>query len=214
MAARNKVLIFFSVMSGGILLISNIAAVKIWDFFGVPVDGGIILFPLSYILADLTVEFFGSKKANCIILSSSILNIVAILVFFIVGRLPGYDGWNLQESYDAILGFASRIVCGSLTAYLISSIVNNIVFEKIRKATIIEERNKKFWYRAIGSSAVAHIIDSLIFELVAFYGVLPVKDFIMQAVFAYAAGMIFEIVLSPITVIVANKIRKKISLFH
>lgn len=201
-------------MSGGILLISNIAAVKIWNFCGIPVDGGIILFPLSYVLSDLTVEFFGSKKANCIVWSSLILNIAAIFVFFIVGRLPGYDGWDLQESYDAILGFASRIVFGSLFAYLISSIVNNAIFEKIRRATIIEERSKKFWFRAIGSSAVAHVLDSLIFEVVAFYGILPMKDFIVQAVFAYAAGMILEIVLSPITLIAANKIRKKISLFH
>lgn len=214
MTVRNKVLIFFSVMSSGILLISNIAAVKIWNFFGIPVDGGIILFPLSYVLADLTVEFFGSKKANCIVWSSLVLNIVAIFVFFIVGRLPGYYGWDLQESYDAILGFASRIVCGSLSAYLISSIVNNTIFEKIRRATSCEKSSKKFWYRAIGSSAVAHILDSLIFELVAFCGVLPMKDFIVQAVFAYVAGMIFEISLSPITLLVANIIRKRISLSH
>ncbi len=208
MAVRTKLLIFFSIMAGGILLISNIAAVKIWDFFGIPVDGGIILFPLSYILTDLTVEFFGSKKTNYIILSSFTLNAVAVLIFFIVGKLPSYNGWGLQEAYDAILGFVPRIILGSLLAYVLSSIVNNFIFEKMRNSTIEEERNGKFWYRAIGSSAVAHILDSLIFELVAFCGVLPMKDFIIQAVFAYVASMMFEIFMSPITLIIAGRIRK------
>ena len=56
---RKTTLIYLTAISAGILLISNLAATKLWDMFGIAVDGGVICFPISYILGDIIIEFYG-----------------------------------------------------------------------------------------------------------------------------------------------------------
>jgi len=71
---KRNLLIYFTAISAGILLISNLAATKLWDLFGIPVDGGVISFPISYILGDIIIEFYGQKTAKHIILGSLTLS--------------------------------------------------------------------------------------------------------------------------------------------
>lgn len=71
---KQKLLIFFAAISAGTLLISNLAAVKLWDFFGIAVDGGVVVFPLTYIIGDLIVECYGKKIADSVIISGSLLS--------------------------------------------------------------------------------------------------------------------------------------------
>ena len=202
---KQKLLIYFTAISVCSLLISNIAAIKLWDFFGIAVDGGVVVFPLTYIIGDLIVEFYGKKIAKNIILAGFIINVIAILVFYIVIKLPPYDGWEMQSAYASVLGFTPRIIIGSLIAYVCSNLFNNFIFTKLKQSKGIFA--KSFIARALGSSAFAHIIDSGIFEIIAFIGVLPFHDFINQACFAYLIGIGFEIVLSPLEVVIANKLK-------
>lgn len=205
---KQKLLIYFATISVGTLLISNLAAVKLWDFFGIAVDGGVILFPITYILGDLIVEFYGKKIAKYIVFAGFFVNIIAMIVFYIVIALPAYDGWDLQDAYTSVLGFTPRIIIGSLIAYVCSNLFNNYIFTKLKNGKHIFSRS--FIARALGSSAFAHVIDSFIFETIAFLGVLSFQEFLIQAVFAYVIGMCFEVVFSPLEVVVANRLRGRI----
>lgn len=205
---KQKLLIYFAAISASALLISNLAAIKLWDFFGIAVDGGVVLFPLTYIIGDLIVEFYGKKIAKTIILSGFLVNIIAILVFYIVIAFPPYPGWELQEAYATILGFAPRIVGGSLLAYVCSNLFNNFIFTRLKQGNSIFA--KSFIARAIGSSAFAHMIDCLIFETIAFLGVLSFHEFLAQAIFAYVLGIGFELVFSPIEAIIEKRLKGRI----
>lgn len=201
---RKTTLIYLTAISAGILLISNLAATKLWNMFGIAVDGGVVCFPISYVLGDILIEFFGKKTAKSVILSSLLLNILAALVFWVVCILPPFTGTeDMQSAIVSVLGFAPRIILGSLTAYLFSQFSNNYIFEKIKQKT----GTKLFLVRALGSSLVAHLFDTLIFETIAFLGVLPINDFINQAVFAYLIGLGFEFILSPLELLIVSKVR-------
>ena len=201
---RQTTLIYLTAISAGILLISNLAATKLWNMFGIAVDGGILCFPISYILGDIIIEFYGKKVAKSVIFSSLLLNILAALVFWAVCLLPPFTGTEeMQNSITNVLGFAPRIIIGSLTAYLFSQFSNNFIFEKIKKKT----GSKLFLVRALGSSVVAHFLDSLVFETIAFLGVLPFNDFLNQALFAYLLGLGLELILSPIELLIVAKVR-------
>lgn len=200
-----KVLIFLAVLSGGILLISNIVATKLWSLFGIAVDGGLVIFPLSYILGDLIVELYGRKTARTVIWASFAINVLAVLTFALVSLLPTYDG-----TIDTVssLGLVPRIVAGSLVAYVASQLLNNLIFEKIKNRT----GKKLFTIRALGSSAIARLIDSAIFETIAFVGVLSFGEFLAQASFAYIAGMALEVVLVPLTYLIAKQLSKIVAI--
>lgn len=199
-----NVFLALAVISAGVLIISNIVAVKIWDFCGIPVDGGIAIFPLTYIIGDVVVELYGKKHANMVLYMGFILNILAVLIFLFVGNLPAYPGWENQDAWDKILGFAPRIVAGSLIAYIVSGLINNKIFVMIKKKT----GEGKLWLRSIGSSAIAKIFDTVIFKTIAFLGVLTFPEFLEQLVFAYVASVFLEIILTPLTYFIVGRLKK------
>lgn len=203
-----KLLIYFATISACTLLISNLAAIKLWDFFGIAVDGGVVLFPVTYIIGDLIIEFYGKKIAQNIIFAGFLVNVIAVIVFYIVIALPAYDGWGMQEAYANVLGFTPRIIFGSLIAYVCANLFNNFVFMKLKHSKGIFATS--FIARALGSSAFAHLIDSGIFEVIAFLGVLPFNEFLAQAIFAYVLGIGFELILSPLEVVIVKRIGGKI----
>lgn len=207
-----KLLIYFATISACTLLISNLAAVKLWNFFGIAVDGGVVVFPLTYIIGDLIVEFYGKKIAKNIVLAGFLVNIIAVIAFYIVIQLPAYDGWEMQEAYASVLGFTPRIIFGSLIAFVCSNLLNNIIFTKMKQGNGIFATS--FIARALGSSAFAHMIDSGIFEIIAFIGVLPFREFLAQAIFAYVLGVGLELLLSPIEALIAKQLGRKMEAYE
>ncbi len=201
-----RALVYFTALSAGTLLISNLAAIKLWDFFGIAVDGGIVLFPLSYILGDLIIEFYGIRTSRNIIYAGFLVNIIAALVFYAVIALPPFPGWEMQEAYASVLGFSPRIILGSLCGFLASSLLNNYLFVKMKESNSVFGRS--FIARALGSSVFAHIVDSGVFETIAFFGVLPFPEFMKQMIFAYLLGLLLETVLSPVENIIQKKLEK------
>ncbi|WP_276925113.1 queuosine precursor transporter [Faecalibaculum rodentium] len=205
---RIRLLIYFSALSAGALLISNLSAIKLWNLGGIAVDGGIVLFPLTYILSDLTVELFGKSLSRTVIYAGFLINLIAVFVFYAVIALPAYPGWNMQEAYAAVLGFSPRIIFGSLAGYLSSNLLNNWLFIRMKNSD--SAFSHSFIARALGSSALAHIVDSGVFETVAFLGVLPFREFLMQAVFAYILGMGLELLLSPLEAAIEKKLSRSL----
>lgn len=199
-----KLLILFASLSVGTLLISNLSAIKLWNLGGIAVDGGLVLFPLTYILGDLIVELYGKKMAGWIVYAGFLVNIIAVIVFYIVIALPAYPGWNLQDAYASVLGFSPRIIGGSLCGFLLSNLLNNYLFVKMKNGTGLFA--KSFIARALTSSVFAHMVDSAVFETIAFVGVLPFSEFLAQAVFAYILGMGLELILSPIEALIEKKL--------
>lgn len=199
-----KIMLFLTALSASVLVISNIVAVKLWDFCGIAVDGGIAIFPLSYIIGDVVMELYGKKIGDHVVFVGFAINIMAVLVFLLVGALPEYPGWGGQESYNAILGFTPRIVIGSLAGYVTSGLVNNFVFAKIKKRT----GEKYLFLRSLGSSMIAKVFDILLFDTIAFLGVLSFSEFCSQVAFAYGAGIVLEILLTPLTYLVVKALKK------
>ncbi|MCL2451358.1 queuosine precursor transporter [Candidatus Saccharibacteria bacterium] len=184
-------------LSVTVLIVSNIASTKLFDFFGTGLvwDGGAILFPLAYVLGDVVVEIYGFKVARKIVLVTFAMNLLAVLALWIVQILPPGVGWGNQAAYEAIIGFMPRLVAGSLVAYAVGQIANAFVFAKIKVAT----KGRRLWLRALGSSLVGNLIDTLIFVSVAFYGVISPVQFVGLICIAYATKMIGETLLLPVT---------------
>lgn len=194
---KTRIFAFVAVLNAGILLISNLVAAKIWSLGSLPFDGGFILFPLTYIIGDIANEIFGKQPSRWIASCGVALNILAVLTFTIVTKLPAYPGWENQGAFETIFGFVPRVIIGSLAAYFVSTILDINLFDKIRQSQHGSER--MFYARALGSSVIARFVDSIVFETIAFFGVLSVKEFFIQAFAAYAGSMALEVILFPFT---------------
>jgi uncharacterized integral membrane protein (TIGR00697 family) len=197
--------IFCACLSVALLIVSNIAAVKLWDFFGVAMlDGGILSFPLVFVLSDVILEIWGKRRAQYIIWCGFLLNLLTVGFLVAVQMLPAGPGWEHQAAYEAILGFLPRVVLGSLVSYLVAQLLNILVFVKIRERT----GSKLLWVRSLGSSVVANLANSLVFCGIVFGGVISVSEWWAMVATSVGLMILGETILTPLNYFVVGKMRK------
>lgn len=199
--------IFLPVITGlfvAVLIISNIASTKIVNFGLLVFDGGTLLFPLSYIFGDVLTEVYGYKKSRQVIWTGFIALIMMSFIFWLVGVLPSASDWTNQSAYDAILGFIPRIVLGSIIAYFAGEFSNSFILAKMKILTA----GKHLWTRTIGSTIVGEGVDTILFVLIAFFGVLPNELLVAVILSNYVFKVGIEVLFTPITYKVVSFLKK------
>lgn len=179
------------------LLTANIIAVKVLALpFGLGiVPAGILVFLVSYAINDVVSEVYGFSAMRTIIILGFVGNLIAVVAILLAGVLPGASFWQLQSSYQAILGFTPRLLVASFSAYLVGEMVNSWVFVRIKQAT----KGRWLWLRAIGSTAIGEALDTTIFILIAFTGVIPTNLLIVAIATQWAIKVLYEVVATPFT---------------
>ncbi|MFH1218785.1 MAG: queuosine precursor transporter [Candidatus Peregrinibacteria bacterium] len=187
-----------------VLLISNVASSKILSMGPFEFDGGTILFPLSYIFGDILTEVYGYKRTRKIIWMGFLMNVLMALVFMAVLALPAASGWENQGAFEVILGWTPRIVLGSVLAYAVGEFSNSYVLAKIK----IWMDGKFLWVRTIVSTIVGEGLDTIIFVMVAFYGVLPNELLVAVILSNYIFKVGVEILFTPVTYLIVGFLKK------
>ncbi|MCE7936849.1 VUT family protein [Candidatus Saccharibacteria bacterium CPR2] len=187
-----------------VLLISNISAVKLIDIGPIITDGGAILFPLAYIFGDILTEVYGYKYTRRAIWTGFFAMAVAGFSFLVVGMLPPNESWGNQEAYEAILGFVPRIFFASLVAYLFGEFINAYVLAKLK----IKMGKEHLWVRLIGSTVAGQTIDTVVFGLIAFGGILGITEMLNFVVVGIGFKISVEVLMLPITYRAINFLKK------
>ena len=135
---------------------------------------GVLLWPLEFIITDIVNEYYGPKAVRRISYTAIALISYAFVMFYLAMEIPPADFWigskkelgidNMQLAFGGIFGQGMWIILGSLTAFLVSQIVDVTVFHKIKKAT----GEKWVWLRATGSTVVSQLVDSFVVLFIAF----------------------------------------------
>lgn len=202
-----------------VLLVSNIASsAKIVDWgttlFGIPLayDAGTLLFPISYIFADMLTEVYGYRYSRRVIWTGFACALLMSASLWVVGRLPGEANWEAnvgQASYDAILGGVSSgaIVVASLAAYWAGEFSNSFVLAKMKIIT----SGRWLWTRTIGSTLIGEGIDTVLFVTLATLFKVPgfVPEIWLTLVMTnYIFKVGVEAIMTPVTYRVVNRLKR------
>mgnify|MGYP001231166495 CR=1 FL=1 len=199
---------YFDILVGifvAVLLISNVVAVKIVKVGPFAFAGGTLLFPLAYIFGDIFTEVYGYKRTRRIIWIGFVANILMAIVFIVIGKLPAASGWGNQAAYDVVLGWVPRIVLASILAYWLGEFINSFVLAKMK----IWTKGKWLWTRTIGSTVFGELLDTVIFVLIAFWGVLPSALIISVIISNYVLKVGVEIIFTPITYLIVGFLKRR-----
>ena len=154
----SRLLIGLAVAQGALVILSNVLATKIWGFtiggIVVTFDGGLITYPLTYIVCDLLIEFYGARTANFIALCSGVMSFVTYMSLLIARALPEVAGVS-NADFNTVFSMSGAVFCGSVMGFYFSQLSNNILFDKIRSRF----GQENFAVRFIGSSIFAHAVD-------------------------------------------------------
>jgi len=188
-----------------LLLISNLSATKLIAFDWLYTDGGVVLFPLIYIFGDVLTEVYGYKYARRAIWTGFVVMLLAIFSFTVVRYMPAAPEYMDQAAFEAVLGFFPRIVLASLLAYLVGEFVNSYVLAKLK----VKTQGKKLWLRLIGSTVIGQGLDTTVFCLVAFGGIIGGWEMVTYIAVGWLLKTGVEIILLPVTYRVIAFLKKR-----
>ncbi len=151
-------------------LFANILSTKIvfLPILKLSVDGGTIIYPLTFTLRDFVHKTWGKESARQLVIIAGLLNLIMIGLFWVVGKIPADPSWAYQSAYEAILLPVSRIVFASVIAQIISELIDTEVFSYVY-------RRFNDWLAALVSNFISIIFDSFIFSFLAFLGAVPIN---------------------------------------
>lgn len=201
---KSKYFIYIGILFVAVLMISNTVAVKLVEIGPFVFAGAIFIFPISYIFGDILTEVYGYKASRKIIWSGFAALIFMSICYYFVQVLPAPGFWQNQGAYELILGAVPRIVIGSIIAYFVGEFSNSYVLSKMK----VWSNGKRLWMRTIGSTVVGEGVDSIIFGVIAFAGVIPFSGLATMIVSGYLAKVAYEVLLTPVTYMIVNKLKK------
>ncbi len=121
---ENKVSVLFmlfSVLFSVCLIAANVLETKQIAVGTISLTGGLIVFPISYIINDCICEVWGYQKARLLIWLGFVMNFFFVLVGALCDAIPGASYWTNDEGFHAIFGLAPRIAIASFVAFLCGS---------------------------------------------------------------------------------------------
>lgn len=194
------------------MLISNIIACKVFSIGFAVLPCAVIVFPITYILSDVFSEVYGYKWSRRTAWIAFGANLFMVLIFALANAIPGVDP-TISEGMKNVLGTTPWALAASLTAYMVGDLMNDKVFRKLK------ERNgdKGFWYRAIISSLVGELCDSLIYiplgmnilpKLFLGFEFMSWKQILIAIPTQALCKTIYESCIVPLTAIVARKTKE------
>ncbi|MBR2102798.1 MAG: queuosine precursor transporter [Prevotella sp.] len=186
------------------LIASNILETKQMVFGPLHLTGGLLIFPISYIVNDVVCEVWGYRRAGILIWTGFLTNFFFMAIASLADAIPGAPYWDNEAGFHAIFGLTPRIALASFVSFIAGSFVNAYVMSRMK----IADHGKRFPLRAIMSTVWGEGADSVIFFPLAFYGVLPNEELPLMMLSQLVLKTVYEIIVLPVTVRVVKWVKK------
>ena len=194
----------FSILFCVCLITANVLETKQISVGPFNITGGLIVFPISYIINYCVCEVWGYGKARMLIWVGFAMNFLFVTFGALCDLLPAAPYWNNEAGFHAIFGLAPRIAAASFVAFIIGSFVNAYVMSRMK----ISSGGRNFSARAILSTVYGETADSLIFFPLALGGVVPLRELPILIISQVVLKTLYEILVLPVTIRVVRATKR------
>ena len=194
----------FSILFCVCLIAANILETKQISVLGISLTGGLIVFPISYIINDCVCEVWGFQKARLLIWTGFAMNFFFVAMGALCDWIPGAPYWTNEAGFHAIFGLAPRVAAASFVAFIVGSFANAYVMSKMK----IRNKGRNFSLRAILSTIVGESFDSVIFFPLALGGVVPTDELPKLMLWQVLLKTVYEVIALPITIRIVKALKE------
>lgn len=186
---------------GGKLIFVGDPSWRVGPFGPFIMSVGVIPWPVVFVATDLINEYFGRRGVRRLTFLAVGMILYAFGIIWLtmqVSAIPlDENGKGVDNaSYNRVLGQSLYIIAGSITAFLVSQIIDVLIFHAFRKRT----GKALIWLRATGSTVISQMFDSVI---VLYIGLaLPrqwdLSTFASVAVTNYSVKLLIALAMTPL----------------
>jgi hypothetical protein len=189
-----------------LLIITNIVVQKVIPVLGYFIlTVGDFIFPLVYIMDGLLTEVYGYAASRRVIWLALFCNILMALIVMFAISLPAARDWPYQDQFVLILGRAPQIVGASVIAFLVGEFVNSYILARLK----VVMHGKKLWFRSFTAMATGQGIDTILFNTIAFFGILSWHRIFVLSVSVYCFKLLYEVIFIPVIYLLADILKHK-----
>ena len=191
----------------GTLVISSVTASKLWSVtlpivdYMIVIPVGTTLFALTFLATDTIAEVWGKSYSLLVVWLGLAIRLLALAFFAFAVWIEPVDFWSNQESYATTLGGSFRIIIAGVIAYLVSQLNDVFVFHHLKTK---DEGKNLLWKRNNLSTFFSQFLDSFIFVLIAFGGVLSIAHIISTIVGQVVIKWLVALVDTPFLYMLRN----------
>lgn len=184
-------------------LVSDVIANKIIQIGIFSCSVTVLYFPITYILSDVLTEVYGYSNARKVVWLTFLSSVLAGLMYQAIIIIPTSVSESLNISMTNVLGSVPRILVGGWLAVWGGAFTNDYILAKLKIIT----KGKYLWFRTISSTVAGEGINTLIFYTIALSRILPSSILWWSIFSAWIIKVMVEIIFTPITYMVINKIK-------
>ena len=151
------------------MVMVNTLGTKITTILGVRVSVGIFFVPVLFLTTDIIGEVFGRKEASRFVNMATIMLVLLFVMMSVCIAIKPNESWDMQEQYATVFGSSMRMTIASLISFVVAQQLDVFMFSLWGKIT----KGKHLWIRNNMSTIVSQLIDTTIFEFIAFWHLTP-----------------------------------------
>lgn len=191
-------------------LLANIEVLILVDAFGMEQTLGNVLFASTYLITDILSENESKKAANRAV-NIGIFAAVAMVAITWSWSLYSYspNDWA-SSAINSVFATTPRLILASLTGYAVSQKFDVFLYHKFWKMTSEKwgDSRRFLWLRNNGATLVSQLVNTLIFNVIAFYGMYETATFISIMVSSYLIYICTSLLDTPF-VYLARKMKER-----
>ncbi len=186
-------------MNAIITIMANIEVLLLVRAFGMEQTLGNVLFASTFLMTDILSENEGKKQAQ----KGVWLGMLAAVSMVVISQSwflysPAEGDWA-RGHLEAVFSVTPRLLFASLLGYLVSQKLDVFLYHKIWSITERKTGDKKrlLWVRNNCATLIAQIVNTLLFNIIAFYGMYDTKTLISIILSSYLIFVVTSLLDTP-----------------
>jgi uncharacterized integral membrane protein (TIGR00697 family) len=186
---------------------------KLIDVGTIPMSVGILPWPVVFVTTDLINEYFGRKGVRRLSFITACLIAYCFFILYFAIQIPASQISGVSdEAFFSVFGQSMWIIVGSITAFIVSQIIDVTIFHYVKEKT----GDKMIWLRSTGSTVISQLFDSFIVLGIAFWltGRMSTEIYLKSAITGYFVKLAIAVAMTPLIYLGHSLIEKYIQRDH
>lgn len=169
-------------------ILANIEVLILVDAFGMEQTLGNVLFASTYLVTDVLSENESKKDAERAV-NIGIFAAIAMVIITCSWSLYSYspNDWA-AEPINTVFATTPRLILASLTGYVVSQKLDVFLYHAFWKITREKwgDSRRFLWLRNNGATLISLLINTVLFNGIAFFGMYETSTFVSIMISSYA----------------------------
>ncbi len=184
-----------------VLAIINLVSVKLVELGSLTFPFGAYLYALTFPCTDVVSEVWGKQRARQMVYLGMLATILAAgITAFAVSHPPALFWEDKDESFSSLFGLVPRLLLASVVAYFVGQFHDVWAFHFWKRLT----KGRFLWLRNNLSTVVSQLIDTTLFNIIAFLGVISGSDLPKLIFGAYLLKLAIAVLDTPVVYILVR----------